>query len=67
MKCNRCGFNYSDAVILSPVMGGIWFRPLCALCALEIIRAIHGVPDYMFTGEIALEQYELALKERRQP
>jgi len=67
MKCNRCGFNYSDNVILMPVMGGIWLDPLCGVCALEIIRAVHGMPDYEFTGEIAKEQYELALKERRQP
>lgn len=67
MRCPRCKFNYSERILLIPVIGTYPTEPICGVCALEITRKFHKSPDYMFTGEIAKEQYDLALRELSSP
>jgi hypothetical protein len=66
MRCPICKFNYSDKVMLSPlfISGKGYTNPICGICALEEIRKVHH-SGYMFSGEMALENYNAAVRERK--
>lgn len=50
--CGRCGWPYPDEY-LEVVHGSLVKERVCALCALEIVNAVHGTRMVRFHGEIA--------------
>jgi hypothetical protein len=67
MKCPRCGYDYSERVILSPVVVGSQdeTKPICAICALHHLRQVYKSRFYMFKEEEALRQLHITTAERR--
>ena len=65
MTCPRCNIPYSDDVPLNPVIGGLMNDPVCAICALQMINAVHGIRRTHFQGETAEYYRELAAEWRR--
>lgn len=60
MPCNHCHLPYPES-LLSPVFGGPETGPVCAICALEIINAAHGMNRKSFGGEQAERLRQAAL------
>lgn len=65
MACARCDWPYPDG-LLSPVIGSAFgSQPVCGICALEIINAVHGTNRKRFQGGHAEEMRTDALDWRR--
>ena len=60
-ECPRCGWIYDES-LLHPLVGSTWKAPICAPCAKDVRKAIHGV-DFPFRG-MALQAYEDAMQWR---
>lgn len=67
MACARCKLPYPGSVALNPVMGPHpdGGKPVCGICALEIVNEIHGARMKRFTGEMAEQYRQDALNWRR--
>jgi hypothetical protein len=64
MICARCKYDYPDDVSLSPVIGSDEPAPVCGICALEMVNAIHGTTMKKFRGEMAESFRQQALAAR---
>jgi hypothetical protein len=60
MKCPDCKADFPSDLITDMCVNGS-YRRVCPLCGLEIMRDLHGLPDYEFTAPIAKDMYERAV------
>jgi hypothetical protein len=68
-QCDKCGREF-PARLINPLetgtiapdgsTSGVQVVRVCPLCALELVRATTGNPDYMFSGPGALAAYQEA-------
>lgn len=65
-KCSECKENF-PLELVQPICVDGAYAPVCGVCALEIVRRVHGIPTYMFSGEVARDIYERtkAIKDSR--
>ena len=65
LGCGRCRLPYPNDM-LSPVIGDPFMKvPVCGICALEMINAIHGSHVKQFRGEMAEDFRVRAINWRR--
>lgn len=66
MKCGNCGWNYPSVLLSRMFIASEGYtNPICGICALEVTNKIHGVTLNKFTGEMAEEIHQLAIKHRK--
>lgn len=65
MACGRCGLPYPSDM-LNPVVGDALIKtPVCGICALAMVNAVHGTKMKRFHGELAEEFRERAIAWRK--
>jgi hypothetical protein len=66
MACNRCQWPYPDELLVPIFIGGEGYsQPVCGLCALEMINEALGIHRTEFSGEMAEEKRQEAIRWRR--
>ena len=58
MKCSECQQKFPNDLVQPMCVNGDYIS-VCGVCALEIIRELHGIPSYEFCkGSIARDIYD---------
>lgn len=57
MKCHDCKDDMPDDLVQEICLNGK-YRSVCGVCALKAVRLLHGMPNYMFGGEMAKSIYD---------
>lgn len=53
-RCGDCQWKYPYSILNSMFVAGEGYtKPICGICALERVRAFHGVAIDSFTGVMA--------------
>ena len=66
VSCPECKWSYpSNTYVSTMVIGGMPTKPICGICALEVGNRLHGMPRTYFTGEIAEEMRQKAIRWRQ--
>jgi|GraSoiStandDraft_4_1057263.scaffolds.fasta_scaffold00110_58 hypothetical protein len=64
MKCADCKFDYPDHFLNQMYANGKFTKPICGICALEVMNKAMGMRMTQFRGELA-EQLRLDAIEHR--
>lgn len=65
MKCANCMWKYPDS-LLSPLITNLFrTKPICGICALELVNEIYEVKKDSFSGTIAEVNRQAAIKYRK--
>jgi len=69
MKCAKCKINYPKELVsamASFVNGRMHYQNLCGICALAASNRIHGIHRRRFTGMMAEQMRQEAIKFRKE-
>jgi hypothetical protein len=65
VDCPECKWSYPSTTYVSPlVLNGVFTQSICGICALEVSNRLHGIPRTYFTGEMAEEMRQRAIRWR---
>ncbi len=64
MKCQKCKEDFPGDCVSEMCINGRYIN-VCGVCALEIIRHEHRMPNYMFNGPQAKAIYDRALAAKK--
>jgi len=53
MKCDHCKWKYPDHFLSAMMVNGHYTKPICGICALELMNSNIGVKRDKFHGEQA--------------
>ncbi len=57
MTCSECKKAFPDDLVQPMCVNGDYID-VCGICALQVTREVHGIPDYEFSpGSMAAEIY----------
>lgn len=65
MRCDDCQWNYPDTYLNRMYVNGGYTKPICGICALELMNSVHGVQRTKFNGEMAEQARLDAIKWRK--
>ncbi len=66
-KCSQCKQKFPDDLVQPMCVDGDYIN-VCGVCALNVVREVHGVPDYEFPEDsVARYTYDRtkAIKDKR--
>ena len=60
MLCAKCKEDFPTEILSQIIENDEFIMPVCGICALEIINAIHGINLDRFRGEMAEKNRQAA-------
>lgn len=65
MKCKRCKQKLPDDLVQPMCVNGDYIN-VCGVCALEVTREVHGIPEYEFRPDSMAEDIYLRTKKYKE-
>lgn len=65
MKCDHCKWKYPDHFLSQMMVNGHYTKPICGICALELLNSTSNLKRDHFQGEIAESNRKAAIAWRQ--